>query len=204
MKTTSGPESVCRQRLNRFAIATLLATAGLLAFAWPANAEVVYTRTNVSIDTGMLTYELDLNNDGITDVTIQLEVGSFVCTKFPPCSAETYTFLEFPASGNGVLGKPPAALKKGAQIGPDQTFFAGDGTMSYLAVAGRTCEYCGSHSGNWYLTPTGYLGMEFQIQGETHYGWARFSLVQEGKALTLTGYAYETVAGMPINAGQTK
>jgi hypothetical protein len=52
-----------------------------------------------------------------------------------------------------------------------------------------------------------YLGLKFKIDGKTHYGWARLN-VQEGSGnlqitATLTGYAYETVPGKEILAGQT-
>jgi hypothetical protein len=54
-----------------------------------------------------------------------------------------------------------------------------------------------------------YLGLNFQVNGQTHYGWARLSvLLHCGRGgcsyvVTLTGYAYETIAGNPILAGQT-
>jgi carboxypeptidase T len=40
----------------------------------------------------------------------------------------------------------------------------------------------------------------FQINGEIHYGWAQLSV--EASTATLMGYAYETIPGMPINAGE--
>jgi hypothetical protein len=55
-----------------------------------------------------------------------------------------------------------------------------------------------------------YLGLKFQIHGKPHFGWARLS-VQFRTVFhyyffmaTLTGYAYETIAGKSIKAGQTK
>ena len=52
-----------------------------------------------------------------------------------------------------------------------------------------------------------YLGLKFVINGQTHYGWARFSVsIPNAKVLNytaiLTGYAYETEPHMPIVAGQ--
>src|SRR6516165_12499218 len=58
------------------------------------------------------------------------------------------------------------------------------------------CGYWGAAQGR-------FLGLEFTVQGQKHYGWARLnSLVGTGE-LTLTGYAYETVPNKPIRAGQT-
>ena len=66
-------------------------------------------------------------------------------------------------------------------------------------------QYCGYEC--WHLTfLTGYLGLMFQINGETHYGWALLSVenTKKGLLVKLSGYAYETTPGTPINAGQTE
>jgi hypothetical protein len=46
------------------------------------------------------------------------------------------------------------------------------------------------------------MGLQFNIKGTTHFGWARFTVTNEG-GITLTGYAYETVALKPIVTGDT-
>ena len=62
--------------------------------------------------------------------------------------------------------------------------------------------------GNWFDV-TAYLGLQFLINGETHYGWAAVDVVFDTSqrpwtfSATLTGYAYETVAGQSIAAGRT-
>jgi hypothetical protein len=51
-----------------------------------------------------------------------------------------------------------------------------------------------------------YLGLKFEVDGKTHYGWARLTVQLPGNYLinaTLTGYAYETVPDKGILAGQT-
>jgi hypothetical protein len=52
-----------------------------------------------------------------------------------------------------------------------------------------------------------YLGVKFEIKGQTHFGWARLNVqIQLPLTITatLTGYAYETIANKAITAGQTK
>jgi hypothetical protein len=51
-----------------------------------------------------------------------------------------------------------------------------------------------------------YLGIKFQIKGKSHYGWARLNVAESRSRFTLvlTGYAFETIPGKPIIAGQTK
>jgi len=52
---------------------------------------------------------------------------------------------------------------------------------------------------------TRYLGLEFLINGEVHFGWARLTVTCKDLRVlaTLSGYAYETVPNTPIIAGQT-
>lgn len=196
MKTSSGPASV-HQHLSRFAIAAILAGAGLLAAAWTAEAQVVYTPTNITISEGK--YKLDLNNDGVTDFTIAVSNGQ---NKTPPCQNHHYTVQETPSSDNGAESSAyPAELVTGDQIGPSQSFYAGRGVLLYWH------ESCKIHSkGNWVLGQPGYLGLSFQLNGETYYGWAQLNITAGGgvASATLTGYAYESTPGMPINAGQTQ
>jgi hypothetical protein len=123
------------------------------------------------------------------------------------------SFDETPASGNGVADAPPARLLEGDEVGPSQTFYGGTGTLaSYNYSCGGTGCLGYSGSGNWiiqqgdnYKGEMGYLGLMFQIDGETHYGWALLSVnLGPPPFVTLKGYAYETIANMPIAAGQTK
>ena len=186
MKTSSGPESV-RHLLNRFAIATILAV-GLLGLARPTEAEIVYTPVNITIGPNS-SYNLDVNNDGVTDFTISTHYFCCIDGKILEKIDET------PASGNGAEGSPPARLIEGDQIGPSQSFYGGTGIMACIQIC----------TGNWNSEFKGYggfLGLSFQIDGETYYGWAKISVNMKTDSATLHGYAYETIPGMPINAGQ--
>lgn len=52
-----------------------------------------------------------------------------------------------------------------------------------------------------------YLGLAFSIDGQTHYGWARVSVIdakrQCRQTVVLISYAYETEPGKPILTGKT-
>ena len=58
--------------------------------------------------------------------------------------------------------------------------------------------------GNLPLIPYRYLGVKFEIDGKTHYGWARMIVKVAGVNITatLTGYAYETIPNKTIIAGK--
>jgi hypothetical protein len=60
--------------------------------------------------------------------------------------------------------------------------------------------------GLWDNVSDRYLGVRFNIQGKTHFGWARLTVHDKGHNITavLTGYAYETVPNKAIIAGRTK
>jgi hypothetical protein len=212
MKTSSGPRSI-QERLARLAIAATLAV-GWFAMGRPAGAEIVYTPTNITVGPNG-SYNLDVNNDGIIDFTISASAQGFgiccvsdptgvVCTRYNA----TLSVDETPASGNDVVGSPPAALASGDQIGPSQTFRSGTGTLRSVSVKRSSpsrCQASTSYSGKWVTSSLQYLGLAFKIDGQTCYGWARLSVeVNPSTAsATLTGYAYETIPGMAINAGQT-
>ena len=192
-------QSIHRQ-LSVYAGAAVVAVVSVLALTQPSEAKIVYTKVHVVL-TLEGTYNLDLKNDGVTDFTI--EVYHHV-SMFPPCRTSDGV-LELPASGNGAEGAPPLALKSGALIGHNRQFYGGNGVMAY---AQGGCQNH-LHSGLWFDVPNAYLGLSFQLNGQTHYGWARLSVQYGGSRYqyftsTLTGYAYETIAGKSIKAGQTK
>ncbi len=185
----------------RITIATILAGVGLLAVAWPAEAQIVYTPTNITIGCNS-SYNLDVNNDGVTDFTITTEDGSYCGLQLSGSVSETA------APGNGALIGP---LSEGDEIGPDQAFSEGTSSLeSFTQHCNHSkdprCSYI--YSGPWHVVKVKgkrYLGLSFQLNGETYYGWAQLTLLKGGvEGVKLSGYAYESTPGMPINAGQTK
>jgi hypothetical protein len=174
---------------------------GSLVLARPAQGEVVYTPTNITIKTfhgrPKDVFSLDLNNDGVIDFTLTLQVGVI------PCVLGGFGALSFvdeiPANRNGVEGVLPSALKRGDSIGSSQTFYAGSRQL-------RRYDGCnGGHVSGEFGAAKAYLGLMLQSMGKTYYGWARLSVIADATeaSVTLTGYAYETTPGEPINAGQT-
>jgi hypothetical protein len=110
-------------------------------------------------------------------------------------------------TGNGVVGYVNTltggpfdlVIKKGGRIGGNRHFLASRGLL--LTKTSR-----GGSFGLWYDARDRYLGLKFKIGSETHYGWARLSVVGNYRTITatLTGYAYETISGKAIIAGATK
>jgi len=182
------------RKLTSYATTATAATLGLAAFAQPAEAKIVFTPISRVIGPNG-TYRLDVNHDGIADFIIRNNYGCNTDYCFDGLSA-------LPQGTNGVEGAhgflsiPYAfALKNGATIGSGHPFSGNLMLSSNMGVIGRWDNLSGR-----------YLGLKFQINGTTHYGWARFDVgLFSGPRIVahLTGFAYETTANTPIVAGQT-
>jgi hypothetical protein len=192
----------CDERAKVLLVLSLAVTVmTVLGSATPSHAEIVYKDVYVDI-VNQGTYNIDFDDDGVTDFTLALDLTQ-------QTAGYTSKAVDKPARGNGAAGTPLRALKNGARIGPNQQFDEKPQRMASLAVTFAGTEQLG-YSGPWPESTTRYLGVSFLIDGETHYGWVsvEFEVLccefGPGKLIAkLTGYAYETVAGTPINAGQT-
>lgn len=178
--------------LNAYTVAASAAGVGMLALSTASQAKIIYTPAHQVIRQNG-TYPLDLNHDGTVDFLIhELTRGNI-------------ELRAQGAYGNSVefSGIYPAALKRGAWIGPSQRFFYG-GYRGELMLAVTYFTYgTMTVKGAWYNVRRRYLGLKFQIGGEAHYGWARLNVSYDHGAITatLTGYAYETTANERLDAG---
>ncbi|HWY59780.1 MAG TPA: hypothetical protein VNZ03_35280 [Terriglobales bacterium] len=211
MKRSSGPRKAAdlsksiHQQLNAYAIAAGAAGVSVLALAQPADAKIVYTPANIRI-TQNGSVQLDLNHDGIADFS----VGS-VYQHLTTFYTVAILGVTDKSQNNEVWGTGAgfaAALRKNVRIGATGGF---NTSSDYMAtVLRRRGQIYGQ--GPWTGDKQAYLGLKFNIHGKTHYGWARLRVIaQVDPALmyplitaTLTGYAYETIPGKAIVAGQTK
>ena len=183
-------------RLQSYSIAAGAAGVGLLALAQPANAEIVYTPANITISARALhSYSLDLNQDGTVDFLINATSRESIDQ-----SGGTSRIIARPAQGNGVVGfgGHASALNAGQPIGAGRRFF-GYMLASLFTFIGTEFQF----HGLWANVKNRYLGLKFQIDGQTHFGWARLSVGGDPLTAKLTGYAYETTANAPIVAGKT-
>jgi hypothetical protein len=198
------------QRLSAYALAAGATGVSLLALAQPSEAEVVYTPANQIIGRNG-SYNIDLNHDGVTDFTV-LERSGFIAVR------TSQLLWVAPAPGNHVNCTTSfcassftyaAALRQGSEISSTgkRGWLPGRAGMAVEELFEKGSTYQGW---GWANVTNGYLGLRFQINGETHFGWARFTVKFQGGPVDkrtweahLTGYAYETIAGESIQAGQT-
>ncbi len=193
-KPASLPEFLNRQ-LNGYVVAATAVGVSALAMAQGAEAQIVFTPADKTINTGEKLL-IDLNHDGVADVLIR-EWQCSVSAGFPGNSLQAV-----PQAGGGVERIYPglaAALSAGSEIGGRKFFNSRAGVMATFT------NYDVYYFGSWvdYESQAKYLGIKFSSAGEIHYGWARLTVLPGNKDIfaTLSGYAYETQANTPIRAG---
>ena len=185
--------------LERRVFAYALAAGAGLTLTSVATAEIIYTPAFISVHGiigGSAFNPIDLDNDGIRDFLVSegLESDGGFGGIFVTPYGRSNKVIVTPCDLCGV-GSAAAALGSGAFIGPGAKFFGGgDGIMA--------TSYICFQVGPWAHKIGRYLGLAFQKDGKTHFGWARLNVGPCGVALT--SYAYETVPGKPIEAGQTR
>jgi hypothetical protein len=190
LDSTGRQPSNLNDRLDKSLLAYMAAAGAagvsLLAMTQAADAKVVYTPTNRVIVSGS---RLDLNGDGIPDYDFHSNLE--ICGT---CGYFDVGAIKF----NKVMSHAQP-LAAGISVGPGGKFNAGGGSM----INWCSCSGDGGIGGQWLGIQNEYMGFEFNIKGAAHFGWARFSVTNEG-AITLTGYAYETVSLKPIVTGDTE
>jgi len=194
-----------RKRLNMYAIAASAGAAGAVTLVQPAEAKIVYTPAHIRIgqDTSV---QLDLNHDGISDFSVwNLYERN---TTFD--AAQLLGVTPKNPSNEVVWGGSvwAAAVPKNVRIASTGVFATGS---KYMAIVGH--DYNRLYGGGpWTGNTRAFLGLKFQIDGKTHYGWARLHVVAQLSGplkyplidAILTGYAYETIPNKAIITGRTK
>ncbi len=175
---------------------TAAAAVSMVAGVSDADAQVMYTDVNPdqTFTNNGDSYNLDLNGDATIDFTINLTVSSGVY-KVGITNAGSNQNM---GSGSTAAGwNYPLALSYGASIGSAGPWQSGASNASALF------SYYGSSStyGLWGGATDKYLGLKFDIGGNTHYGWARLDVAANGSSFTIKDYAYESTADSNIVAG---
>jgi hypothetical protein len=198
------------ESLSAYAAAAAAAGVSLLALVSPAGAKIVYTPADTQILRNGGPLPIDLNHDGVADFFLSLAAGSSTgafqvgasnqSNKIWGKGTISWSFRPAGPLKSVRSGAFASALRPGFKVGPSKSYFQkGGGLMGAFWSAWRRSS--SGTVGQWWYTHNRYLGLQFVVNGETHYGWAR---VDTKNNLILKGYAYETVANKPIVTGKTK
>ena len=211
-RTAELPKSLHHQ-LKMYALAAGAAGVSAIALAPPADAKIIYTKTNTPILVNK-PYNLDLNQDGTTDFSILYGASNSGTRKFYVKRAGVAVQGWQIAKGlyNLVVASKPGPSGFAADLPPNAPVWKKRNFASHKHMAQCSFDRSSSRSntgsvGPWRNVQSRYLGLKFSISGQIHYGWARLNVKLDKKcnfAVTLTGYAYETIPNKSIFTGHTK
>lgn len=151
-----------------------------------ASGQIIYTDVNPDYDSGPLgSYAVDFDGDGTEDLIVsQLSSGYNIVTADAGSSAGVLA-----ASNGGYFYA--SNLAYGAVI---------DGGAGSFRSFGDLCAGVGYLGSQFCGTGDGYIGVEFEISGVTHYGWVRVD-VSDSSNFVLKDFAYESTPNTSIIAG---
>jgi len=164
--------------------------------------QVVYT--DVEPDEVIATggsFNIDLNDDGTNDFNPQVfdAAGGAGAVLFPTGSGSNGNQG---SNGNGFVGfangnfEYPSNLSAGAVI---------DGAAAFLTDARGDLNFYGcAYSGSQFCDGVvdGYMGVSFELAGNTHYGWIRVDLSADASTFTIKDFAFNATPDGAIEAGE--
>jgi hypothetical protein len=172
-------------------------------FSSGSNAQIVYTDIPDSARTA--SYNLDLNNDGITDFVITHSTSPATGACY---GAKTNNYIKVTPSGNNqvVDYSSASATKIAVNILIDASTLTWGGTSNQLmssltwtciGMAHTPPSWHGHPAGQWYNAIDGYLGVKLKKNGNTYYGWVRIS-ISGANSFTVKDYAYDSTPNHSI------
>ncbi|GAB4254368.1 MAG: hypothetical protein Kow0079_10590 [Vicingaceae bacterium] len=189
-----------QSRLKKYG--TLAASVVGVAAIDNADAQVVYTDVNPdqTFSTSGDSYNLDLNGDAIVDFTLKFDINTYSSGAYTANIVQIVNGTGNQNLGQGAPGNNwnyPSVLSSGDTIGSAGPWISGANVVSGLAS-----YWVGSGSyGYWGGQSMKFLGLKFDIGGNTHYGWARVSVASQATGFTIHDYAYESTPNTEIIAG---
>jgi len=183
-------------------------TGAFLLSAGAAKSQVVYTDIDPDTLIHNNTFDIDLDNDGIKDFGLyhmtstyyeadrRVEIRPGVDPNNKPMAAiQTFMFFSLYAPLNLPAGNP---------IGPGGPFysigFPGQMLTRKWLQQGMGMNFYWTARGPFYDS-TGYIGVEFHSNGNTHYGWIECAIDTGVHGVLLTGFAYDATPNHYIIAG---
>lgn len=191
-----------KERLSKYS----LIAAGLIGSEEAISQSIIYTDEAPDIVSGVNEeYFLDMNNDGTDDFRIfQNQIFSSSFSTYSYYSIRNRVRVSPLTSANEVLGSSyPYNLNAGTPISSGAPFSNSTSqSLASVSFGSYSGSFWGPYSyGNWVGATEKFLGVRFDIGGNTHYGWVRLSVSASGDEFTVLDYAYEATPGEPIDAG---
>ena len=203
IKTKTHLSARLSKSLTAYGLAASAAGVGVLALVQPADARVIFTKTQQKLGPLHPVINIDLNNDGTQDFRMAESAPSFApshASSFLDIRGGPGHFVTVDLAHQGQGGEAAPALPAGVAISSENKF-------EFRSLFMYGCGRNSSCIGPWHDAKNRYLGLKILINGEAHFGWARISVHRGGFGMPihalLTGYAYETEPGKAIVTGDT-
>ena len=193
------------------------ALAGAFIASGAVNGQIQYVDINpdIIVDNSTPSYNLDLNSDAIDDFQFNIAPISGTGTAYYGLVNFSYSGMGASLSGlnggvNGYVNSSANtmnvayALSYGNAINASGNFMS-NGVLAADVNVVITGVYSGSMSyqlGQFSGVNDAYVGVSFDIGGNTHYGWIRLDVASTADMITIKEYAYVQNANNGINAGQ--
>lgn len=162
-----------------------------------ASGQIVYTDIDDEVIPSGNILLIDVNDDSTGDfLFVANTAGNFnFLEPINSADADMYNSNGFV----GVFNEPyayPSNLAAGAVIDEDATFQISErGDMNYASCSFPGSQFCDGTEG--------FIGILLQVGADTHYGWVRVQVAVDNSSTTIKDFAYNTIPGEAIQAGQT-
>ncbi len=188
-------------KLSKYSALTFGGVAGTMAVFESGEAAMIVTNTSIVMTHSTATAPttaINLNGvngppsllDGTDDVQVTVFSASILEGGGLNGGSLAGTFAANPPPSNWFY---PTMFQAPSTIGPALGF--GASSTNTLGTFGTLAN--GSTIGNWggVASVSGYLGVEFQINSNDHYGWVHVTWDPTADTATIDQYAYNGVAG---------
>lgn len=182
-----------KNKLEKKLLAYGVASGTAFAMATTASAAIIYTEANLDASYG--SENIDMDNFGNDEFRIA-HTASGAGTNFN-AFAGIYDLLAGASWINQSGPDGAARLSYGENI----SYYA-PGTDQWWGTDNNTLFIFSNGMGYGAFPGPGYIGVRFEIDISTHYGWIHIETDGAGDWLNISGWAYNDVDGASIKAGQ--
>jgi hypothetical protein len=157
-----------------------------------ANSQVVETFVGQEFNWDNESYSVDLDNNGVNDFEFLHEYKSYgIC-----CSKNALNLIGNTYNQLLIKSFPDLVYPLNPYYGVDNSkIFVSNGLL--LAFYINSMSYTASQNGLFLGQCDKYIGVKFDISGETHYGWIRVSVMHQ-QNFYISSWAYEAQPDTPI------
>ncbi|MBT6053429.1 MAG: PEP-CTERM sorting domain-containing protein [Candidatus Scalindua sp.] len=185
------------------------AAAGAVLTLGAGAAEAVAVKTTLGTPETVVTggfFNLDIDGGGTNDFAFKLVYNSFGGGQY---ANRGYVYAgEYGATTSFNINKILVTSSEGSSAANLSSLASINATLpvtyrapfASLGGYGIFEELIPSSHGN-FLGSRGFLGVDFDISGDTHYGWVDLELSSNASLLTIHGWGYETDPDTGIIAG---